>query len=183
MGRRIILVTGGTRSGKSAFAQRSAEEAVGEKLYIATCPPDRGDDPEMAARISRHKDDRLGRGWQTVEEPLDLCGGLRAGKDTPLILVDCLTLWVSNLMFHYDNAGKGAFGEDEMALLAKALLREAGGQSGTLWLVTNEVGLGVVPENPLARRYRDLVGRCNQVVAAGAHELWQVVCGIPHRIK
>jgi len=180
---KIILVTGGSRSGKSRYCQLAAEKIPGERVFLATCPVNQQNDPEMQARIKRHKADRAGRGWRTVEEPLDLAGILRTNKQAAVIVVDCLTLWVSNLMFSQHEAGRGSLAEDEVAASCSDLLVAAGDSSSVILFVSNEVGLGVVPENALARQYRDLVGRCNQVIAAAAHEVTLVHCGIPMKIK
>lgn len=176
---KIILITGGSRSGKSAYAQKLAESLEGPRTYIATCPVV---DEEMRQRIRRHQLAREGGRWQTVEEPLDVAGAVAANKASPVLLLDCLTLWVSNLMFQArDQAGKPT--EDDVADRCRQLLHACRDHAGTILFVTNEVGLGIVPENELARRYRDLVGRCNQTIAAGADVVTLVVCGLPLHLK
>ncbi len=175
---RIILITGGCRSGKSRLAQEKAEKLPGCKLFVATCPPL---DAEMRARIQRHQREREARGWLTAEEELDLAGLLASRPEAEVVLVDCLTLWVNNLLFTADC--QKDIGEDEMSAAARVLVEACRRHPGTVLLVTNEVGMGIVPENALARSYRDLVGRCNQVVAAAADEVYLAVCGLPLPVK
>ncbi|MBI5440109.1 MAG: bifunctional adenosylcobinamide kinase/adenosylcobinamide-phosphate guanylyltransferase [Deltaproteobacteria bacterium] len=171
-GRHIIFVTGGARSGKSLFAQRLVESWKGDLVYVATGEPR---DDEMRARIRKHREDR-GPRWSTAEEPLDLPRVLD-GTSGAGVLVDCLTLWTSNLL--------EAAGEDPGALEARlaAFFAALERYSGRLCLVTNEVGLGIVPENALARRFRDLAGRVNQGAAARSTEAYLVVSGLPVRLK
>lgn len=164
------LILGGARSGKSRYAQSLAEAFDGDLVFIAT---GEAFDDEMADRIDRHRADR-GPRWQTVEAPLALGEAIRAhaAPDT-LLLIDCLTLWVSNLM----HAERDIV--DATADLIAAM-REA---PGPVILVANEVGLGIVPDNALARRFRDEAGRVNQAVAAAANEVSFVAAGLPLRLK
>lgn len=170
----LIFITGGARSGKSGFAQRRAETHAGELLYVATAT---AGDAEMAQRISRHQQER-GPRWATLEETLDLPGRLPAaagGKGA--ILVDCLTLWLSNLYFHHRE-------EPAPVLAAVAAFAEVLPQiPAPVYLVSNELGSGVVPDNRLARRFRDLAGEANQRLAAAAGEAWLVVAGLPLQLK
>ena len=175
----LILITGGSRSGKSAFAQHLAEEQGGSRLFIATSQPA---DPEMAERVRCHQKEREGRNWQTVEEPLAPAQVLAGCEPGTTVLLDCLTLWVSNVM-HDHELSKKNMDDDVISLLAGKLAQAAREFSGSVFMVTNEVGLGIVPDNPLARRYRDLVGRCNQVIAAEADHVYLVSCGIPISLK
>ena len=175
---RIVLVTGGSRSGKSRFAQDYAEAAAPHRLFIATCPVI---DAEMDARIERHRRDRAGRGWHTVEEQLHPDEAVRRHPDAGVILIDCLTLWVNNRMFH-ETAG-APMTEDGMGRAAQGLAEACRSHPGVTVLVTNEIGLGIIPDNPLSRRYRDLVGRCNQVIAAAADAVVLAVCGCPLVVK
>ena len=146
---RSVLVLGGARSGKSAYAQGLAEGAAPERLYLATAE---AGDAEMAARIARHRPTR-GAGWTTREAPLALAEALAAeARPGRVVLVDCLTLWLSNLMF----AGRDV--EAEIARLAAAI----GALEGPAVLVSNEVGLGLVPETKLGREFRDWQGRANR---------------------
>ena len=173
----IILITGGARSGKSRHAQQLAESLSGRRLFVATCPVI---DEEMRQRIERHRLDRQEAGWQTVEETVNLGQVLLDDLDHDVVLIDCLTLWVNNLL--YTDAGN-ALSEDALAVKSRQLLEVCAGRPGVVIMVTNEVGLGIVPENPLARRYRDLVGRCNQEVGAVADRVVMTTCGIPMTIK
>ena len=173
----IILVTGGARSGKSSHAQQLAEKHQGKKLFVATCPVT---DPEMEERIKLHQADRQHGGWTTVEETVDLENPLKGHQEFQVVVVDCLTLWVNNLLF--TDSGN-SLDEKTISLRAEKLLEVCLDRHGVVILVTNEVGLGIVPENPLARRYRDLVGRCNQVVGSAADRVILVTCGIPMNIK
>ncbi|MDP6779294.1 MAG: bifunctional adenosylcobinamide kinase/adenosylcobinamide-phosphate guanylyltransferase [Candidatus Latescibacteria bacterium] len=176
---RIVMVTGGSRSGKSAHAQQLAERESGSHTFVATCPPI---DEEMRERIRRHREDREGRGWSTVEETVDLAKVIRAARDGGVLLVDCLTLWINNLMYRAEQDG-GEVEEDEIARLGKELVDASAEREGTTLFVTNELGIGIVPEHAMVRRYRDLVGRCNQVVAAGADRVILMIAGIPTKLK
>lgn len=166
----ITLVLGGARSGKSAHAERLIEAAAAGGVYLATAEP--GDD-EMAERIRRHRL-RRGPAWTTVEEPIDVAGVLRAhaAPDRP-VLVDCLTLWLSNVMA----TGSDVRSEREQLIGA---LAAAG---GPVVLVSNEVGLGLVPETPLGRAFRDEAGWLNQAVATAAQRVILVAAGIPLTLK
>lgn len=177
----IILVTGGARSGKSSHAQELAEKKSGSRVYVATCPvlfAGDGHDPEMADRIARHRDQRASRNWHTVEEPVDLARTL-ATLEQSVVLVDCLTLWVNNLLY----GAASEFTEDDVARHVAELIVVCQKRSGTVLMVTNEVGWGVVPGNKEARRFRDLVGRCNQLVGAAADQVTLVVSGQPLTLK
>lgn len=176
---RFMVITGGARSGKSGYALERCEELGGTRCFVATCPVI---DPEMDERIAAHRQERRGRGWDCHEEEVELAELLPGLHDYDVVLIDCLTLWVNNLMYRAEQMGK-VFGEQEMALEAAALARAIDGFLGTVCLVTNEVGLGVVPDNPLARKYRDLVGSCNRYLAKKAHEVILVSCGIPLTLK
>ena len=172
---KIVLVTGGCRSGKSAYAERRAMALPGRRAYVATCPVV---DEEMARRIAAHRRAREGQGWVTIEEPTDLEGVLRCHAEMDVLLIDCLTLWINNLLYEADRAGHAI---DEPP--CREMLDAAEARPGWVILVSNEVGLGIVPDNPLARRYRDLVGRANQLVAQRAEEVVLMCCGIALPIK
>ena len=167
---RSILVLGGARSGKSAYAQGLVEAAASERLFLATA---QAGDAEMAGRIARHRADRV-QGWTTLEEPLALAEALAAeARPGRGLLVDCLTLWLSNLML----AGRDV--EGETARLAQAI----GALRGPAVLVSNEVGLGVVPENALARAFRDAQGRLNREMARVCEAVVLMAAGLPTLIK
>jgi adenosylcobinamide kinase / adenosylcobinamide-phosphate guanylyltransferase len=176
----ITLITGGCRSGKSRLAQELAERLPGPRLFVATCPVT---DEEMARRIGAHQKQRAGRGWTTLEEPFDLAGALKEPRGATTILVDCLTLWVGNLLCGTPPAEAAALDEAAMAEKALAVAQAARGRAGHVLFVTNEVGLGIVPDNELSRRFRDLAGRCNQIMAAHADTVVLMVCGIPMVLK
>ncbi|MDR7058299.1 MULTISPECIES: bifunctional adenosylcobinamide kinase/adenosylcobinamide-phosphate guanylyltransferase [unclassified Sphingopyxis] len=165
-----LFVLGGARSGKSRYAQARTEAAGGSPVFVATAE---AFDDEMHERIARHQADRDAR-WRTVEAPRDLPAAIDAlDAEDAVVLVDCLTLWVSNL------------------LLADADIPRAGGQlchainrfEGTLILVANEVGLGIVPDNALARAFRDAAGQLNQSVAATVDEVVLLTAGLPLTLK
>jgi adenosylcobinamide kinase / adenosylcobinamide-phosphate guanylyltransferase len=162
-----ILVLGGARSGKSRYAEGLGK---GRKIYIATA---HAFDDEMQDRISRHQQQR-GTGWTTVEAPLDLVGALNVHDESEIfILVDCLTLWISNLL----HAGKNVRAEVERLadFVSSAKARIA--------VVSNEVGQGIVPDNALARAFRDEQGFCNQRIAQAADEVVYMVAGLPMTLK
>lgn len=168
--RHVTLVLGGARSGKSGFSERIAAETGLERHYIAT---GRAFDDEMRQRIDRHRADR-GDGWTTHEVPLDLAECLkdivRPGR---VVLVDCLTLWVTNLMLD----------ERDVDAQAEALVECFEALSGHLILVSNEVGLGIVPDNRMAREFRDHAGRLHQKIAARADEVFFVAAGLSLKMK
>ena len=171
---RIVFVTGGARSDKSAYAQRRAEAHAGSLLYVATAT---AGDAEMATRIAVHRAAR-GERWGLLEEPHDLSGRLpEALAGCGAGILDCVTLWLSNRFF--------AHGEDAAPVLAEverfcALLPQL---PAPFYLVSNELGGGIVPESRLARDFRDLAGSANQLLAAAADEAWLVVSGLPLQLK
>jgi adenosylcobinamide kinase/adenosylcobinamide-phosphate guanylyltransferase len=175
----VILVTGGSRSGKSAYAQKMAEKRDGPRAYLATCPIL---DEEMAERCRKHQEARGAAAWETIEEETDIAGVIRTDRTHSVILVDCLTLWVNNLMYRAEQKGV-PMTEDDMASACRMLLEACDVFSGTAIFVTNEVGMGIVPDNPAGRRFRDLAGRCNQIIAAGADDVILMVSGIPWPVK
>ena len=165
-----LFVIGGARSGKSRYAQARAEAAGGAPVFVATAE---AFDDEMRERIARHQADRDAR-WSTVEAPRELPAAIDALNGAgAVVLVDCLTLWVSNLLLA--DADIRAAGEQ----LCDAIVRF----DGTLILVANEVGLGIVPDNALARRFRDAAGLLNQSVAAAAAEVVLLTAALPLTLK
>jgi adenosylcobinamide kinase/adenosylcobinamide-phosphate guanylyltransferase len=175
---RTIFITGGARSGKSRFAEELAQRFGAPLGYLATA---QALDHEMHERVRRHQE-RRGEAWRTIEEPLHLTQALACCDFTcKAVLVDCITLWLSNLLTCYEELDRDA-GErimDDVHRLA-VTLREI---STPVILVTNEVGLGIVPDNRLARLFRDIAGETNQLLAAAADEAWLVASGIPLRLK
>ena len=164
------LVLGGARSGKSAFAERLIGDSGLARIYLATATA--GDD-EMQSRINHHRA-RRGDGWITVEEPLALVEALtREATHGRAVLVDCLTLWLSNLML----------AERDPEVEARRLTRFLGVAKYPIVFVSNEVGLGLVPETPLGRSFRDAQGRLNQAVARVASSVVFVVAGLPLVLK
>lgn len=176
---RVILVTGGSRSGKSDFARRTAEALPGKRAFVATCPVT---DEEMALRIQKHREERSRSNWETIEEPVNIAEALRKAPQFDVFIVDCLTLWINNLLYQEAQQGRNIT-EDEIARMCRDLLQACSEISGTVIFVTNELGSGIVPESPFARLYRDLVGRCNQIIAGEADKVTMVACGLPFNLK
>lgn len=172
------LITGGVRSGKSRFAEQLAQQYGAPLCYLATA---QALDGEMNERIARHQT-RRGNDWQTVEEPLALPQALTQldGKHR-VILVDCVTLWLTNLLLRPELPDA----EREDALLAdvRRLTTTLRGMTTPTILVTNEVGMGIVPEHQLGRLFRDLAGQANQLLAASCDEVYAVISGIPLKLK
>ena len=170
---RLLLVTGGTRSGKSRYAVERATTWGSHVLYVATCQPA---DEEMRERVRRHQAERP-RTWTTVEPGAHVLPVIEAeGPGTDGIVLDCLTLYVSGLLM----AGSG---ESEVMQQVEALCQALRNVGRPVALVTNEVGWGVVPETPLGRLFRDAAGRANQVAARHAQEVVLMVCGLPMVVK
>jgi adenosylcobinamide kinase/adenosylcobinamide-phosphate guanylyltransferase len=170
----VTFILGGCRSGKSGFALQTANAIPADRrVFIATSMPF---DDEMKARVARHRAER-GAGWTTVEAPLALAEAIAENaRNGCVILVDCLTLWISNLLLP---TGAPAAVEARIPRLIRTLAQAA----CPVVLVSNEVGAGIVPENKLARQFRDLTGTANQAVAAAANRVVWVVAGIPVTIK
>lgn len=166
----VTLIGGGVRSGKSRYALRRAEERFSAGVFVAT---GEARDEEMSDRILRHQAER-GSFWRTIEEPLDLVDTFK-GLENQSVVVDCLTLWLSNVILAEDHDV-----DVELDRLAAVVASPRGGE---LLLVTNEVGAGIVPENPLAREFRDRAGEMNQRIAAVADEVVWMAFGCPLHVK
>jgi len=168
----FTLVLGGVRSGKSSFARTLCEAADGSAVFIATATPL---DVEMEKRIVRHRQER-GERWSTLEEPLEVAGCLTSIKSGSVVLVDCLTLWLTNLM---------ELGLDDEVILSRvqdlaAAMRDC---AAAVVAVSNDVGGGITPVNALARRFADLSGLMNQSMAACAEDVYFITAGLPARLK
>lgn len=169
---KIIYVTGGARSGKSSFALKLAG-SYANRVFLATAEPF---DEEMSIRIARHRDERK-ESFFTVEEPLfPECALRNLSEKTEVVLIDCLTVWAGNLMHHFDNAGEV---DRRVGLFIEVL----SAPPCDIILVSNEVGMGIVPENALARQFRDIAGMINQKVASVADEAYLLCSGIPLKLK
>ena len=164
-----ILVTGGARSGKSSFAEKRTKQLGSSLMYIATSEII---DSEMENRVAEHQA-RRGSEWQTLHAPLKLTEALSEIDGKGPCLVDCLTIWLNNLIFH----------NEDTIVATKELIKVLEQRSDPVVLVTNEVGSGIVPENALARRFRDEAGRMNQIISQVADEVYLSVSGIPLQIK
>ena len=169
----LTVLLGGARSGKSALAVRLARKHDGPVTYVATCPRIEGDD-DLADRIARHRAERPVT-WETIEEQHDLAGAL-ADAGEAFAIVDCLTTWVGNLMFR---------GDDPAAIesASERAIDATSSRSTPTVVISNEVGLGIVPESPLGREYRDVLGRVNQQWAAAADRALFLVAGKALRLE
>jgi adenosylcobinamide kinase/adenosylcobinamide-phosphate guanylyltransferase len=170
--KRTILITGGARSGKSRYAEQRAGELGGRRLYVATAE---AKDDEMARRIAEHKL-RRGDEWRTIEAPFELSSALLAQRGRiDCTLVDCVTIWLSNLLLRHDAEFAARSVEELVETLARLDFHVV--------LVTNEVGWSIVPDNPLARQFCDLAGWANQQIAAAVDEVILTVAGVPMIVK
>ena len=161
----LVLLIGGARSGKSELALRLADEQSSPVTFLATA---QAGDTEMASRIAQHRRERPDS-WRTIEEPVRLREAIAGVSDDHCLVVDCLTLWTANAL--------ETFGADEIELHATAAARLAATRSALTVAVTNEVGLGIVPDNALARSYRDVLGRVNAIWAEAADQVYLLVAG------
>ncbi len=168
-GQGLTFLLGGARSGKSAHAERLATNHPAPWTYIATA---QAFDDEMSDRIALHRS-RRGEGWQTIDAPLDLAGALKALPDGQPVLVDCLTLWLSNHLL----------ADHDLDALSVELEEVLATPRGPWFVVSNEVGLGIVPDNALSRKFRDAAGRLNQRIAARADTVLFMVAGLPLKVK
>ena len=169
----VIFITGGARSGKSRLAEELVERFGAPLAYIATCEPR---DTEMEGRIARHRE-RRGPAWHTMEEPFDLADALRRHDGCfNGMLVDCITLWLTNLLLRSDDPRKVLADVNALIALFPAL-------QTPLVLVSSEVGMGIVPDNPLARTFRDLAGEANELLAKAADEVYVMFSGLPLKLK
>lgn len=166
----IILIGGGARSGKSRHALELARKRGSRLVFLATA---QAYDEEMAARVAKHRAER-GADFSTVEEPLEIAAAIRKTADADAVVLDCLTLWLSNIML--------TFGRDVDTEIEN-LIQAAQATPTTVIAVTNEVGCGIVPDNTLGRDFRDHAGVLNQRVAAAAEEVYWMIFGQPLRVK
>ncbi len=173
MGKKVIFITGGCRSGKSRYALDYVNQHFLKKLYLASCE---ALDEEMAQRIEHHKKMR-GPEWHTIEEPVEIVDKIRQyGDKVEVILLDCITLWLSNILMKWDSDSRIMDEVDRFVNMIK--------QSPTSFIiVSNEVGMGIVPAEPLGRRFRDLSGMVNQKIAEVADTVIYMVSGIPLFLK
>lgn len=183
MKRKITFIIGGARSGKSSFATNEALKIDGKKAYVATAE---ALDSEMKERIEKHKKDR-GNEWDTYEEPLNISGLIKKIESSyRVIVLDCLTLWLSNILHITQTPEKEVqrLIKELKAFKNSSLVSASGGRhSSLIFIVSNEVGMGIVPENEMARKFRDMAGFLNQKVAEIADEVYLVTAGIPMKIK
>jgi adenosylcobinamide kinase/adenosylcobinamide-phosphate guanylyltransferase len=166
MSRRLILIGGGVRSGKSRFALAYARRLGARRVFLATA---QAFDEEMRARIDRHREERA-QGFLTIEEPVALPEALGGCAATEVVVVDCLTLWLSNLLC-------APLAPEEILRRVDELVRVAAARAAPTLVVTNEVGMGIVPETPLGRAFRDLAGTAHQRLAAAADEIYAALLG------
>jgi adenosylcobinamide kinase/adenosylcobinamide-phosphate guanylyltransferase len=173
MAKKMILITGGCRSGKSRFALDYANQHFSKKLYLATCE---ALDEEMAQRIEHHKKMR-GPEWQTIEEPIEISHQIKLhGDEVEVIVLDCITLWLSNLLMRRKD-------DPEITEEISRFIDTIKKKQTSFILVSNEVGLGIVPADPLGRRFRDLSGMANQKIAEVVNTVILMVSGIPIFLK
>ncbi len=177
---KLILITGGVRSGKSVFAEKLAGKFGKKITFIATAQPL---DREMAERIAQHRASRPVQ-WETYEEPYQVSQVIqKVGQKTEVILLDCLALLVSNLMQDYQEKTSNQKLADNIIGKIDEIVREALRCSATVIIVSNEVGLGLVPANPMGRFFRDILGKANQIISSSSDQVYLMVAGIPLLIK
>lgn len=171
----LIFILGGRRSGKSAYALDLGERLGEERLFIATGAPI---DDEMNERIERHRTERGDR-WDTIEEPLRVSEVIEGAASYDVILLDCMTLWLSQVSYREDKA----VGEVEILKEVERLANTCRKAPATVIAVSNELGMGIIPDNPVARRFSDLSGHMNRLMAEAADEVISTIAGIPVKIK
>ena len=175
MNKKLVLILGGVRSGKSRYAQQLASDVGNRVLFLATA--EAGDD-EMKRRIARHKSSRP-ESWRTIEEQMDIAGVLRKNAArADAVIIDCVTVWLSNLMMHNEKLS-----EKEMTAVIDRLIDTYAQGEATYIIVSGEVGMGIVPEHPLGRIFRDYLGLANQRLAAKADRVVLMVVGIAMDLK
>lgn len=179
MDSKMTLILGGARSGKSSFAQRMLERTGAPVLFVATAT---AGDEEMAARIEAHRSSRPAH-WKTLEAPLSVGDKITAEGAHPWVLVDCITLLASNVLFSLPEPVDEDAYRDQMDAEIERLITACREHPGRWVIVSNEVGLGLVPPYPLGRYYRDVLGRANQLLAAAAETVILMVAGIPLYVK
>lgn len=174
----ITLYTGGCRSGKSNLALEKARQLSENVCFIATCVPQ---DDEMQMRVRKHQEERPAS-WKLIEEPLDLAGAIKQVNrdECPVVLVDCLTLWICNLMCQQEEP---LTCENQMVIASEKIMESSKHYGGDVIFVSNEVGMGIMPVNAMSRNYADLAGRCNQTIAKSADNVIFVSCGIGINLK
>ena len=177
---KLIFITGGARSGKSTFAERMAISLGESVAYLATAQPL---DEEMTFRIKKHREKRLNT-WETYEEPIEVSELVsRLGLEKEVILIDCLTLLTSNLLLREEDKIEDPECQEEILLEIKKLAEISFKVPAQVIIVSNEVGMGLIPDNTLGRVYRDILGRANSIIADKADEVFIMVSGIPLKIK
>ena len=175
----IHLILGGARSGKTAYALSLAEKSSLERTYLASCPPFDG---ELKDRVENHKRERENRNWKTVEETINLKNAIKYIDENDAVLIDCITLWINNLLYEGEN-GKHHYTDEEIFTLTEELCVQCRKRKGNVYIVSNETGLGIIPDNPLARRFHDIAGKCNQIIAGYSDHVYFVTAGIASKIK
>jgi len=177
---KLIFITGGARSGKSNFAEKMAISLGKSVAYLATAQPL---DKEMTCRIEKHKNNRP-VDWETYEEPIEVSKLVsHLGHEKEVILIDCLTLLISNLLLIKENKIGNPQMEEEIISEIKKLAENSSKATAQVIIVSNEVGMGLVPDNVIGRVYRDILGRANSIIANKADEVFMMISGIPLKIK
>jgi adenosyl cobinamide kinase/adenosyl cobinamide phosphate guanylyltransferase len=172
----LVLLLGGARAGKSSMALRLAKSLDTSVCFIATA---QGLDEDMESRIAKHKAERP-PGWLTIEEPYQIDQALQRASDARVVIVDCLTLFVSNWLMRYEDENQCA---QYLLPITRSFLEQAQSQQQTIICVSNEVGLGIVPETRLGRTFRDLLGRVNQDFAQAADKVYLMCAGLSVQLK